>query len=912
MRKSANGFRGLLLAIALVAGPTGLAAGRPAPPATIVAVAVVADGAPVGPEIESLVPIAPGDPYSEKAIDAGLKQIFQTGLFSDIRVLREGETSVRLTYVLTRKLVTRSIGFEGGRAVSRAKLRDGLYALRPGGAYSEERMARAADEVRETLRKEGFFNASVTARSAKDPAQPYIDVTLALDAGRRFTIKAVDVEGDASLLKPVLSKKIESREGRPFSPSVLEADIVRIKDYFGILGYPRAEVGADPPAVDEASGTVGLMFRVVPNERIRITIRGADVPESLVRPVWEERVFEEWGLLQSEAKIVSFLRNQGYIFATVSSRVERDAGELRIAYDVNPGRKYTIGEADFEGLHFFTPVEIKKELNLGLSLVVLGGIPGERLFELPAEIRRLYETKGFDRTLVDLNFRKVGTEMRAIYKIEEGLQRTCGQVAVRGVSLFDAALVRAQLQTRDRGPFYQPDVQRDIGRLETFYQNQGFRGTTASAAVSEVRPDVFDVTFDIREGRRVKVDRIVITGNRVTRRATIDRELKIREGEWASADRIQETKRNLEKLGIFAEVKVEEIAVSPDAETLVLNLREGERNYFSLGAGLETKTQPQSFQISTNDLRPRGTAELILGNVLGQASQLSFVTQFSLSETRVVAGWEDRYLFGLPLQTLVNAWIEREELVSYGFDQRGLSFTAIKPFGRDWTSFTTLRWASTTLYFLEVAESQVDRQHYPYSATSLSESVIRDSRDDTFNPARGGFFSAVLEWAYPLFMAESNFIKASVKYQRYVPISQTITFSVTARGGLGYGQIPIHERFFAGGSNTFRGQPFDRLGPEDPTSLMPVGGKALLLLNLELTLPLFPTMPDLSGAVFYDKGNVFRERRNFDLADLQDAVGVGIRYRTPLGPVRLDLGWNLRPPEGRKQPIIFITIGNVF
>ena len=927
MRKSGSGSKTVLLALVLAVGGPALAAGgqvlaaggrvfaaadRPPAPGTIVAVLVRADGAPAGSEIESLVPIAVGDPYSEKTIDEALKQIFQTGLFSDIRVLKDGETSIRLTFVLTRKLLTRSISFSGSRAVGRSKLREGLYSLRPDGAYSDERMTRAADEIKGVLRGAGYLNASVVARSTKDPVQPYFDVMFEIEAGRRLSIKTIAVQGDASLLKPALAKTIESREGRPFIPSVLDADIVRVKDFFGVLGFPRAEVTADPPAVDEASGTVGLTLRVVPNERIQILIRGADVPESLVRPIWEERVFEEWGLLQSESKVISYLRNQGYIFASVNSKVEKDGAELRIVYDVNQGRRYTINDVEFEGLHFFTPVEVKKELGLGVSLALLGGIEGEKLFEMPSRIRRLYETKGFDRTLVDLNFRKVGAEMRAIYKVEEGPQRTSGRVTVRGAALFDSAQVRNQVQVRENGPFFQPDVQKDIGRLETFYLNQGVRGTTVTATVSGSRPNVFDVAFDVKEGRRVKVDRIVVTGNRVTRRATIDRELKIREGDWAYADRIQETKRSLEKLGVFAEVRLEEIAVSPEAENLVLNLREGERNFISLGAGLETKTEPQSFQLSTNDLRPRGTAELILGNILGRASQLSFVTQFSLQETRVVAGWEDRYLFGLPLQTSINAWIEREELVSYGFDQRGVSFTAIKPFGRDWSSFTTFRWASTTLYFLEVAESKVDRQHYPYSATSVSESVIRDNRDDSFNPTRGDFFSAVVEWAYPLLKAESNFIKASFKYQRYLPITRSMMFSVTARGGLSDGQIPIHERFFAGGSNTFRGQPFDRLGPEDPNSLMPVGGKALLLLNVELALPLFPTMPDLSGAVFFDKGNVFKERKDFDLGNLQDAFGVGVRYRTPLGPVRFDLGWNLHPPEGRKQPIIFITIGNVF
>jgi len=126
------------------------------------------------------------------------------------------------------------------------------------------------------------------------------------------------------------------------------------------------------------------------------------------------------------------------------------------------------------------------------------------------------------------------------------------------------------------------------------------------------------------------------------------------------------------------------------------------------------------------------------------------------------------------------------------------------------------------------------------------------------------------------------------------------------------GRMPIHERFFGGGANSFRGRPYDELGPTDPQSGNPVGGKALVLFNLEVRWRLFSGLPNLEAAVFYDKGNVFAKRNDFDLARLEDALGLGLRYRTPLGPLRFDLGWNLGRTPGRGQPLVFVTIGNVF
>jgi outer membrane protein insertion porin family len=737
-----------------------------------------------------------------------------------------------------------------------------------------------------------------------------MDVEFAIVSGTRYTVAGLEILGEPGVPAADLKKKMEMRSGRRYVPSVLEADIGRLKEYYGVQGYPRAEIVLEREEFDDRTSTVALAVHVAPRERIRFIIRGAKVPEDILRPIWEESIYEEWGLAQSEARVLTYLRGQGYIFATATSAIEKTSGEIRIIHKVNLGRAYKIYDTVFEGLRYFTPDALKRELGFERAASLFGGLDGAKLFEMPGQIARVYEAAGFLLTWAELSFRQIGPDMTAIFTVDEGPQQTIARLTIGGAKLFDDTMLRGQIVSKSGGPYYQPHVRKDIDRLEAFYLNQGVRGTKVAAAAAPAGERLFDVDFTIVEGRRVKIGRIVVTGISVTRRKTIDRELKLAEGDWARSDLILESKRGLEKLGIFAEVKVEEIPVTAETENLVINLREGERFYIGAGVGLETKTEPQSFAIWDNAIGPRATGEFIMGNVFGRAAQLSFVTQFSLREKRAVASWEDRNVFGIPLQTTLNAWLEREELVSYGYDQRGVSLSGLKSIWGDWVSLTTLRWTSTTLYFLNVAENTVDRQHFPFSVTSVIESLIRDRRDDSFNPARGTFFSAVAEWAYPLFMAESDFLKLFVKYQRYMPVFRTLTFSLTTRFGAAMGLVPIHERFFGGGSNSFRGELFDRLGPKDPASEMPVGGKAMLLFNFELGFPLFGSA--LSGAVFYDKGNIFSNRKDFSLAQLEDAFGVGVRYRTPLGPLRIDLGWNVKPPAGRRQPIIFITIGNVF
>ena len=210
--------------------------------------------------------------------------------------------------------------------------------------------------------------------------------------------------------------------------------------------------------------------------------------------------------------------------------------------------------------------------------------------------------------------------------------------------------IAREMTSAEGGPFFESRIQRDVERIENFYLNRGYRGTKAVITSRETEPDVFALDVDIREGTKVRIGEIVVSGNRTTRRTAILREVKLRPGDAAAYDRILETKRSLSNLGVFSEVRVEETPVSPEIENLVITVRESENNYAGIGAGVETRTEPRSLALWENDLRIRGTAEFIRSNVFGNASQLSLVGQLSLVEKRVVASFIQPYLFGLPLR----------------------------------------------------------------------------------------------------------------------------------------------------------------------------------------------------------------------------------------------------------------------
>jgi len=880
----------------------------------IAKVSVRIDGQPDGEDMAQLIPVKEGEEFSLKKITNSIKQIYRTGLFSDVQVLKEGEQEIQLTFLLTRRFFIRKIIFRGRQKVPRKNLKESLLSLSEGSFFSDEKVRKAVGELKEALAKKGYFQPEIEAFAERDFKSPTANVIFEISAAKRYIINKIAFSGEKILPEAGLKKEMKIKEGDVYVPSALDEDLTRLKEFYGSKGYQRTEIDVDEVRFDETERGAYLSLRIIPHEKIEIVVEGAQVPLGLLEPIWEPRIFEEWGLAEGAAKIIAHLRKKGCIFCSVTSSIEKVDNEMRVVYKVSPGEKFTIKDVSFEGLEYFTPEELKEELASEANVPFSSWIDGEKLFGLKAEIEFLYKTRGYPGARVNLNFFPQGKKVRAHFFIEEGRQEKIEKISFEGTNLFNKETLLKQIGSFEGGFFYQPNLQKDIERLVNFYLNQGVRGTEIRARIERIGESLFSVFFSFKEGEKVKIERIVITGNAVTKRRTIIRELRVKEGEYALYERIRESKRRLEKLGIFTEVKIDEIPLSTEKANLIIRVREGKRNYAGLGVGLETRSERYTFALWNNPVRIRGTAEFIKSNVLGSAAQLSLVGQFSFKERRGVFSWEQPYFFGLPMQTYMNAWLEREERESFTFDRQGVSLTAIKSVSKDLLFLTTMRWARTNFVILLIEESEVDRQHRPFSATSISGSLIWDRRDEPFNPGKGFFLSFVVERAFPLLKSESNYLKSFIKYKQFIPVFSGVTISATSRLGLGGGRkpIPIHERFFAGGSNSFRGARFDELGPKDPVSLKPVGGEALLLLNFELTFPLISGIKDLSGALFYDKGNVFEEMKHFSMAALKDAVGVGIRYRTPLGPVRLEVGWSLDAENGETKPLVFFTIGNVF
>ena len=910
---------GAILALAAVLALAGVRTVRAqdAGAAAVVEVAVEVDGKPGERGLLDLIPIKPGDPYSPPLVDQAVKQLFRTGLFADVRVLKKGEDRVELVFVLVRNLFINNVYFRGSGASS-ARLRESLVSLRPGTIIQEDKIPEAVAEVREGLRKESYFGALVECDVRRRAGDSTVNLVFGASGWKSYRIGSLELEWKADISEADLFKKMKSKIGQVYVPNVLEADLEALAAALGKSGYRRAEVRLAGEAFDEAKSLVDLRIEILPHEKIMIAVNGAKVPSRLLEPIWEERVFEQWGLAEGEVRVLNHLRRKGYLFATVKSRVEKGPDEIRIIHDVTPGEKFKIESVGFQGLAAFSELDMKTRLAISEGVPFFALLSYDRLFSIPREVEVFYKENGFADVQVRLDLVKQKTGVRAVFDVREGPKTTVEAIRFEGGSLFAAEALLRELVGRQGGPYFPPNIQRDVSQIESFYLNRGVRGTEVVARVEPAAENRVSLVYEIQEGEKVTVRDIFITGNRTTKARVIGKELRIGKGDEADYLKVQETKRRLERLGIFSEVRVEEVPTGPRDEVVVITVREGEKNYAGAGLGFESLT-PLSGSLASwpNDFRPRGTAEYIRTNVFGLGAQVGLLGQLSTVERRAVASWNQPYLFGLDLPATLLGWAEREERESFTYDRRGVSLSTVKALGKARLLLASLSLVRTALPKVDLQNppDDIDRRFLPYSAALVSVSMNWERRDDTLNPEKGLFYSVTGEWGFPVFGMESDYQKVFLKSQLFRPLPAGLNLGVTARLGLGNGLRNLPERFFAGGSNTFRGEEFDLLGPIEPTTLKPLGGEAVFLINSELVFAVIPSWKELRLAAFFDLGNVYASLKTFRPFELQGAAGAGIRYRTPLGPVRVEIAWKLwgiDAQDKKGKPLIFLTIGNIF
>jgi outer membrane protein insertion porin family len=930
-----------------VATPTA-AAGAAAP--TVVAVELRSD-APLKDleQLRTLLAIRPGEPLDEARVRRTLTNLYASGAASEIEVLsRPAAGGVVAVVALWTTVVAEKVAIAGTELGLK---REELAAALPQAEAQpllEDRVVRGVYRLEDLYHQRGFLEAEVrVAVGYLDAAGKRAVVTYQVASGPRATVAEVDFDGSPAPFAPAeLAAALKMAPGSPFRQRTMEESVGRLHRWLIDHGYRAARVDEPQQQYDKTTHRMHLTYPLDIGPKVTVEVVGADLAtlrKKDLLPFLGPEGYDEALLLQSVDRVERYYQERGHYRVSVKSHEEQAPGELRLTLTVEPGPQYTLDKVVFSGNERVSDAKLAELMTTSpRRLLALGS--GRLVDEVLAadldNIRSYYALQGFSGARVPPpEVSEQGDRLTVTITVEEGRRQRVAELEFEGVESLAPAELRKALTAQGLltagGPFHPVLLEDTLEVIRGRYEAAGFASAQVSAATTwNDDATRVGITIQVLEGPRTLVDRIIIRGNRKTHDRVIRRTLELASGEPVSGARLLEAQRRLYRLGAFSRADVALAPAPPGAASrdVVVRVEEGDTRRLTYGFGYDSEDGVRGLAgYSDSNLAGRGFT-------LGADLRLALDVAQSLRNPPLRDGRSQVSLtqpfigrFDVPLTYTL--FYTKEEQQSFNVERRGGRLEASRAFGTrnrlgliyDYRLVRSETLATPTA---GVPADQPSREDRDIRISSVIPNVLFDRRDDPLDPTRGWTSYTQVQYAFPFLVTTEEFLKVFLQETGYYPAGHAGVVAGSLRLGgieplraggddpvvpaeLPSSRVSIAERFFAGGSNTHRAYRLDQLGIPGRTTFggEPVGGNGLLLVNLDYR---FPVVGQVGGVVFFDAGNVWADWRDVDPREAKLGLGLGVRYLSPIGPLRLEVGWKLDREPGEPGYAVFLSVGNPF
>ncbi len=719
-------------------------------------------------------------------------------------------------------------------------------------------------------------------------------------------VRDIAVEGNRRIQAAVVLNRVQARIGDAFSPRALQEDLRAI---FALGFFDDVQI-----RVEEFEGGVRVIFVVVERPLQReVGFEGnREVKTDELREKAALRVgvpYNPAEVQRAAEAIQQKYEEEGFFGATIVPRTERTVeGDLRVVFRIDEGPKLYIDRIVFEGNQALTARQLKGAM--ATQERVFWVLPfskvQRKVFEDDAErILNLYADHGFIQARIesheivpDLARRKVTLRTRLV----EGPQFRVGTVTVRGSDVLPEAETRKLIKLKEGDVFDRSRVRASVRDIVDRYSSIG-RARAEVIPATEVQPEAqrVNLALTIQEGNEVYVERINITGNTKSSEKILRRELRVVEGELFTFQKLVRSRQRLFNLGYFDEVNATPVPGStPDKVVINIDVKERATGIFSIGAGFSSLDG----LFATLDVTQR--------NLFGRGQEVFLRVRFGSKSQLGLLGFTEPYLFDIPLRAGFDIYNREREFDDFTEERLGGDLRASYPLAEFLTLSGLYRLEEVTISNIaDDATEDLKKEEGRRLNSVIEFALIRDTRDNVFEPTRGS--RNVLDLAFAGLGGDTRYYRIVGESAWFIPLP-VFNWVLGVRGLAGYirgwggEEVPIFERFFLGGVNTLRGQRTRSVGPRDARGEV-IGGDSELLFSTELLIPIIPR---LRLALFFDAGNAYGFGQDFDPTDLRMGAGVGVRFFSPLGPLRLDFGYNLDREDREKAYQIHFAVGSPF
>ncbi len=911
---------------------------------------------PDSAELQAMLPLRTGNPLKMQDVRAAIKRLYATGHYLDIELDARPEAGgVALRFLTKNSWFTGRVSVEGAPAEppNNGQLVNatGLDLGQPFYGYD---VRNAAAAIQRTLEADGYYETTVVPELEYDQETYQVHVHFKIESGKRAHFEQPAIEGaesEAIAGKIAKSTKWKGWFGwQPFTRTRVQRGIDGIGNYYRKRQRLLATVAVDDLVHDAEQRSVKPVLTVNAGPVLDVRVVGAKISSGKLKrylPIYEERTVDRDLLVEGQRNLRDHFQGEGYFEVEVEFKEQRVIdGHAYLDYIVNLGARHRLAYVSVQGNKFFDKETIRERMLLTpKSLAERRGRYSESLRRRDEEnIAALYQSNGFpsarvtSRVIDDYQGRR--GDLGVFLTVEEGPQWFVSKLEVQGVGAEQRETIVALLASGEGQPFSPSSVAIDRDNVLAFFFSNGYPNATFEWSSEPDGPNRVRLLYVVSEGLRQFVRGVLVGGLETTQKKLVDRNLLLAPGDPLSQIGMADTQKRLYDLGVFARVNM--AMQNPDGDTqrkyLLYEVEEARKYSLATGFGAELARiggSQTSFDSPAGKagFSPRVSFDASRLNLRGLGHTLSFRSRLSTLQRRALLTYTApriRNEQGLNL-SFSGLYDDSRDVRTFSAKRQEASVQLSQRISKPTTAFYrfSYRRVSVDENSLKINPLLIPLLAQPVRLGILSGNLIRDKRDDPTDAHKGNYSALDAGIASNIFGSQANFVRLLVRNNTYHPIGKKLVLarSTTAGWVAAYNfssdlaatdGVPLPERFFTGGGSSHRGFPENQAGVRDTTTGFPLGGNAVFINNVELRFPLWGST--IGGVLFEDAGNAYARLRDVSFRvrqrDIKDfnymvhSVGFGIRYRTPVGPVRLDFALTPNSPrffgfEGTRDDLLF-------
>lgn len=730
-----------------------------------------------------------------------------------------------------------------------------------------------------------------------------------------YRVEAIEVRGATRVAPDAVRKVMSTQIGQELDLEKVRQDVKAIyrMGYFRDVTFDTEEVpGGYRLTVIVAEKPIVSAVQIEGNK----DVESADLRAAVT--VKERSLFQEEKVKESVNKLREVANNKGFIDASVEASVAEDSeGALRVTFRVTEGPKLKIERIVVTGNQFFPTKAVLKVMDTsakGLFSFISdsGAFKKDVLENDVRKIEALYQNRGFlDSKISEPVVDRGKKGLILTIRIFEGRQYRVGEIHFSGESGIPEGTLRKTVKLRRGELFDRETLLSDLLALTTLVNDEGYAQALVSPGVDKRKEyPIADVTYRFERGTKFHFGKVEITGNTKTMDRVIRHSLDVSDGRTYTATGLKTSKENLTRSSYFKDVKISTApSTVPGEMDAKIEVQEGPTG--TLSGGLGYSSIDKIF----------GVVQLTENNLFGRGWKASLNSQFGARRTTYSLDFRDPHFLDSDFSLLLGVFKTKVKYPDFEKDAVGGRVGFGYDFSRFMNGSVSLRMDKTKILalpgFVPAWNVRQEIDKGLQQTRSIGWNVTRNTTDKFIDPSKGGVQSASLEFAGGPLGGDSQFVKYFLNAKWFYPVTASTVFSWNVLWGhviptVGGAEVPLFERFFLGGPYSIRGFRSRELSPTDPNTGEAVGGNKELVGNLEYLFPLVGEV-GFKGVLFFDAGNAWAQGSwPFKDQGLWASYGAGIRWYSPMGPLRFEWGWNLDRPKGQPKRVMEFTIGTAF